>query len=53
MADFAIVPASWTSGVAFYPSLQISIYSILNKEGFIITAFYTDKIKKGETIWEK
>lgn len=26
---------------------------ILNKKGFIITAFFTDKVKKGEIIWQK
>jgi hypothetical protein len=26
---------------------------VLNKEGHIITAFYTDRIKKGELIWKK
>lgn len=26
---------------------------LLNSNGFIITAFYTDRIKKGATIWEK
>jgi hypothetical protein len=25
----------------------------VNREGFIITAFYTDKIKKGKTKWER
>ena len=29
------------------------IVKILNKEGFIITSFFTDRIKKGEKIWEK
>lgn len=26
---------------------------VLNKEGYIITAFYADRIKKGESIWKK
>ena len=26
---------------------------ILNGEGFIVTAFFTDKIKKGDLIWKK
>jgi len=26
---------------------------ILNGEGFIVTAFFTDKVKKGELIWKK
>ncbi len=26
---------------------------LLDDKGFIITAFYTDRIKKGTTIWEK
>ena len=25
---------------------------LLNGEGFIITAFFTDKIKKGEVVWK-
>ena len=25
----------------------------LNSEGFVITAYLTDKIKEGETIWQK
>ena len=25
----------------------------LNNEGFVITAYLTDKIKEGETIWQK
>jgi len=32
---------------------MLVVTKILNKEGFIVTAFYTDKIKKGEVIWKK
>jgi len=32
---------------------MLVVTKILNKEGFIITAFFTDKIKKGEIIWKK
>jgi hypothetical protein len=31
----------------------VVIVKILNGDGFIITAFYTDKIKKGVTKWKK
>lgn len=26
---------------------------LTNSEGFVITAFFTDRIKKGETLWEE
>lgn len=26
---------------------------VFNSEGFVITAFFTDRIKKGEIIWKK
>ena len=26
---------------------------VLNGEGFIVTAFFTDKVKKGDLIWKK
>jgi hypothetical protein len=29
------------------------IVKVSNEEGFIVTAFYTDKIKKGDLIWKK
>jgi len=29
------------------------VVRIMNGEGFIVTAFFTDKIKKGELIWRK
>ena len=29
------------------------IVKIDNSTGFVLTAFYTDKIKQGETVWEK
>ena len=29
------------------------IVEILNGEGFIVTAFFTDKVKKGGLIWKK
>lgn len=32
--------------------LSVAVKS-LNDEGFIITAFFTDKMKKGETIWKR
>jgi hypothetical protein len=32
---------------------MLVIVKVLNKEGYIITAFYTDRIKKGELIWKK
>ncbi len=31
----------------------IVVVKTSNEEGFIVTAFYTDKIKKGDTIWRK
>lgn len=29
------------------------IVKVLDEEGFIVTAFFTDKIKKGDLIWKK
>lgn len=29
------------------------ITKILNEEGFIVTAFFTDKVKKGGLVWKK
>jgi len=26
---------------------------VLNGEGFIVTAFFTDKVKKGELVWKR
>ena len=31
----------------------VVIVKIDNSTGFVLTAFYTDKIKQGETVWEK
>lgn len=31
----------------------VVIVKILNSEGFIITSFYTNKVKRGETIWKR
>jgi hypothetical protein len=42
----------------FYPKSPVTkkymlvIVKVLNTKGFIITAFYTDKIKKGELLWK-
>ena len=42
-----------------YPKTPVTTKYILvvakvsNEEGFIVTAFYTDKIKKGDIIWKK
>ena len=32
---------------------MLVVVQILNGEGFIVTAFFTDKIKKGDLIWKK
>ncbi len=32
---------------------MLVVVKLLDSNGFIITAFYTDRIKKGATIWEK
>jgi hypothetical protein len=32
---------------------MLVVVNVLNGEGFIVTAFYTDKIKKGDSIWRK
>ncbi len=32
---------------------MLVVTKILNKDGFVITAFFTDKIKKDEIIWKK
>jgi hypothetical protein len=32
---------------------MLVVVEILNGEGFIVTAFFTDKIKKGDLIWKK
>lgn len=43
----------------FYANTPVSekyllvIVEILNGEGFIVTAFFTDKVKKGGLIWKK
>jgi len=29
------------------------IVKILNHEGFVITSYYTDKIKEGKTLWKR
>lgn len=31
----------------------LCIVKVLNHEGFIITAFYTDKVKGGPVVWER
>lgn len=42
----------------FYPKSPVTkkymlvVVKLLNRKGFIITAFYTDKIKKGELVWK-
>jgi len=43
----------------FYPHSPVSekyllvIVEVLDGEGFIVTAFFTDKVKKGGLIWKK
>jgi hypothetical protein len=32
---------------------MLVVVKVSNEEGFIVTAFYTDKIKKGDIIWKK
>ena len=32
---------------------MLVVVEVLNGEGFIVTAFFTDKIKKGDLIWKK
>jgi len=32
---------------------MVVVAKILNKEGYLLTAFYTDRIKKGEIVWKK
>ena len=32
---------------------MLVVVQVLNGEGFIVTAFFTDKIKKGDLIWKK
>lgn len=32
---------------------MLVVVRVLNAEGFIVTAFFTDKIKKGEIVWKK
>lgn len=29
------------------------IVRIMNEEGFIVTAFYTDRLKKGDVVWKR
>jgi len=42
----------------FYPKTPVTkkymlvVVKVLNSKGFIITAFYTDEIKKGELVWK-
>ncbi len=31
----------------------LCVVKILNEKGFIITAFYTDRIKEGKTLWQR
>jgi len=31
----------------------IVVIKFLNKEGFIVTAFFTDRVKKGGLVWRK
>lgn len=31
----------------------LAIIKALNREGFIVTAFFTDRVKKGEVVWKK
>ena len=33
--------------------LLIVVYKTLNGSGFLMTCYLTDKIKKGETLWQK
>jgi len=43
----------------FYPNSPVSekyllvAVKVLDEEGFIVTAFFTDKVKKGGLIWKK
>ena len=43
----------------FYPKTPVTTkyllvaVKILDKDAFVITAFFTDKIKKGDMVWEK
>jgi hypothetical protein len=32
---------------------MLVVVKVSNEEGFIVTAFYTDKVKKGDIIWKK
>lgn len=31
----------------------LAVIKILNREGFIVTAFFTDRVKKGGLVWRK
>lgn len=31
----------------------VCIVRVLNEEGFVITAFYADRVKEGKTIWQR
>lgn len=31
----------------------IVVIKSLNREGFIVTAFFTDRVKKGDSVWRK
>jgi len=43
----------------YYPSTPVTskfmctVVKVLPDDNFIITAYYTDTIKRGETLWEK
>ena len=31
----------------------LAVVKILNEEGFIVTAFFTDRVKRGGLIWKR
>jgi hypothetical protein len=31
----------------------LTVVKVLNREGFIVTAFFTDRLKKGGLVWKK
>ena len=43
----------WYEATPVTKKYLVCIVKVLNHEGFVITAFYTDKVKGGKTAWQR
>jgi len=51
--DFIWIYYKHYSATPVTEKYMLVVVKILNKEGYLLTAFYTDRIKNGEIVWKK